>query len=259
MPPRDGLRERMAGYPAVGAVHPVVQNRDLLNLFYAEGSQNSIVEVLDDFFDPPNYFDTRSLEEKDNDGVQRYNSAHFYRLFDPQTLGVSVMEMDITAQAAKRQRSVWEGKDMGRVKQEVLDLAARRSPNNQLVIKLGNVMPVGGKLPGKYKDDPPRQKLAFFPDIYDEQTYQTLELLYAEHDIIRAAIENRLRANRHTKVVADLIAYSYIPHITFLSYKRDVGPKKVIEANRRLSALVAEKPITVELERLNLDRSRLVR
>ncbi len=246
---RDTLPEQSRGYPAIGAVHEVIADKNLRDAL------GKVADIADDVFDAPTPGDTRSLEERIADG-DKYNPSHYYRLFDAQTLGLSVFEMDLSEKVSRRARTVWEGQDLGAFKQDVENFAAKHSPDAPLQISCKGIMMVGGRLPLGGRDLI-RTKLAFLPDPteYDE----TIELLNLEHQVIKATIERRLGKRNGGRWPTLLPLVDFVPHVTFLAYKQHKATAEQIRrVNTELEELLREEPITLSLGRFTTNRSRLI-
>lgn len=205
MPPRDGLREQFRGYPAIGAVHPVAANKQLRDTLSA------IADIADGVFDTPANFDGRSAEEKAKDG-DYYDSSRYYRLFDSQTLGLSVFEMDISAKIAEKAKSIWEQNDLGAVRQDVEGEADRMLPGVRLQLEVSGVMPVGGRLPMSYRE-PVRSKLAF--TFNPGKHMDTYDLLFREEELIARHIGSRIK---RPDILRQFVQVDFVPHVTFMVY-----------------------------------------
>ncbi len=279
---KENRHEPYQGYPAVGAVHPVIANRELRERL------TQIANIADDIFDHtpteddilswnnpieieglsnPVHFDQEGesdlpgheeLEEDDTESTfaQVYNPTAHYRMFDAQTLGLSVFPMEVSAAIANRARAVWKKNDLGQLTKEIIDRTQRYSLSSALTIVSDGLVLSGGKLP-VVPHLPIRSMLAFnvSPAHYDE----SLECIFEEHEIVKSATLRRMKKRPlDVRGIPQDPISAFIPHIPFMAYKRGAIPAEIAKVNEKIQELMHDDPIVMHLGELTTERSRLV-
>lgn len=244
--PRNGLTQPFEGYPAFGAVHDVVPTEDLRSFLFDFSRIADLAikqtlcdekpaEITPDDFDESDYF-ARAFADLPHQDWEDYDSRHFYKIFDPDTLGISVVEMDGSSRAAKTVRAVWERHDFGAVEQEAKDAVNRQTGLFIPKVQFDNAMGVGRRLPGVDRAEI-RQKLALLPDTsYHPETTELLEL---EADKINAAIRRRLRQF--------IEPWDTIPHLTFSVFRQSVSSELIGVVERSTKNFIGKFPFSVRL------------
>lgn len=252
MPPRDHLERPFQGYPAYGAVHEVIPNSKL-NAFLFDFIRVSdelikrglagirmpeLPDVQDeDFFTIPYThedvdtsehtegkvplieiypvdFETGSRSRAEIDEI--YDPRHFYKVFDIDTMGISVVEMAHSSKAAKAVRTLWENHDFGAVEQEARDEVGRTCPDMTPKFAFNRVEGVGRRMPGIHTEFV-RQKLALWPDT--TKFLATFELIEKESEIITAAIQRRMKQF--------LYQWDNTPHLTFAVFRSSITAQDI--------------------------------
>lgn len=281
MPPRP-----LEGYPAYGAVHDVAPAgvRDFLYDFsrYADGvfshpfetGNEAEINPIPDFAPEDDFDDTLISLDGDNESYDpaddptkvaiqiidpltreprvayvsdKYDSRAFYRVFDPESLGVSVVEMDPSRRAAQAVRAIWQSHDFGAVENEARNEIGRRLPTITAKLRFNRVEGVGGRLANYPKEDV-RQKIALMPDttVFTE----THDLIEVEAEIITSAIRKRLKQFMYP--------WDVNPHLTFAVFRKDATPEEITIIQESLNRRLADHPLTVPLGQLGF-RHKLVR
>lgn len=248
--PRDGLEQRFEGYPAYGAVHDVIPNgrlRGFLTRFAALADDMFGQTLIEDGSDGE--FDPAILDGLDADARQEaidrylaneYDPRQYYRIFDIETLGVSVVEMDPAQREARKLRAVWEGQDFGAVEQEARDEMGKKLPNMTPALVFNRVDGVGRRLPDVPKTDT-RQKLALFPD--SSRCLETISLIDDEADITIRAIRRRLKQF--------IYPWDVTPHMTFTVFRQKSEVKQIEDIIEATNRHLAKDPIKVYLGALD--------
>lgn len=168
-----------------------------------------------------------------------YTPESYYKLFDIEKLGVSVVEMDPSANAARAIRTLWERQDFGQVQKEAKDQLMRHIPRTDLRLVFGGVMGVGRRMPNIPRADL-RQKLALMPDpnAYPEN----LSLIQDEAEVVIDSIGKRLKQWMYP--------WDIIPHLTFAVFKRRAQPEQIIEIVQRTNEYVESNPVAMKLGEL---------
>lgn len=239
---RSGLCSPWEGYPAYGAVHEVLPTQELSTFMY------NFRRIADSVFDigPPQVriegFDVEPSNGRE-DETSDYDSRKFYKAFDIDTLGVSVVEMDPSQKAAKKIRKIWERQDYGVVAQEArtgIDRQFGIEGQTPMRLSVDHVDGIGGKLPS-YVGDELRQKLALIADVTQYQ--ETISKLDYEAEEIMGAINRRLDGQ---------VVYPWdrIVHVTFAAFRADAQPRQVRTVIDKTNQHLAKKPLTVKLGKL---------
>ncbi len=236
--PRDSLIKPFEGYPAYGAVHDVVPNdqlRGFLDKFATIANKVFEGEVGEDLL----AIDNRLEEEVPEDElaiVSTYDHRRYYRIFNPETLGVSVVEMDPAAKQARTFRAIWEKQDFGAVEQEARNEIGRSLAGVKPQLMFNRVQGAGRRLPGVAKTEV-RQKLALLPD--PAQFHETIRLINGEADIIVKAIKSRMKQ----------FAYPWddFPHLTFSVFRSDATPDQIDQIVKETNEHLAKYPFGARL------------
>lgn len=282
---RGEMREQYRGFPAYGAVHDVVPNHQLRSFLYdfsriADGVFAQDFAVTDEVVDPiPGYtsdedfeadpvqlstydeeavdhLQTLRLTHNDADKVTfrpevlptvGYDPRRYYRIFDPESLGVSVVEMDPSKRAAQAIRSVWEKQDLGAVENEARNEMGRRLPYVAARLLFNRVDTIGGKLANAPRSDV-NKKLALFPDT--SKFVETLSLIEDENEIIVKAIRQRLKQF--------VYPWDVIPHLTFAVFRADAQVDQIVEVKEAAEEYIKRHSFGVRLGDLTF-RHKLVR
>lgn len=252
MPPRDHLERPFEGFPAYGAVHEVIPNARLRHFMFdfsrvsdeiikrglAGLEMHELPDIEDElFFDAPYTYDDIDGNEElegqvplvetlavDFDKGARsrkeveelYDPRRYYKLFDIDTMGVSVVEMSHSSKAAKAVRSLWESQDFGAVEQEARNEVGRTSPDSTPKFAFNRVEGVGRRMPG-IQPQFVRQKLALWPDT--TKFLATFDLIENEADIITSAIQRRMKQF--------LYQWDSTPHLTFAVFRSEICARDI--------------------------------
>lgn len=236
--PRSGVPMPFEGYPAYGAVHDVLPNQELRRFMF------DFSRVADAVFDTTPPIEVISEIEAPTDKLvvleptTNYDPRKFYKIFDAETLGVSVVEMDPAAKAARQFRTVWEKQDFGAVENEAKNKLAAM-PNEAPRLMFNRVEGVGRRLPGVGKRDI-RQKIALMPDT--AKFVETLEIIEDEADIINTAIRRRLKQF--------IYPWDIVPHLTFAVFRTAAEPGQVVDVKQKANEYLAKYPFAVRLGQL---------
>ena len=245
--PRDSLASPFVGYPAYGAVHEVKPNQ-MLKAFLYEFScisdqvfdKTSLIEEAE----IPGYVSAGDFSDEPVIGNQPeevdYDSRRFYRSFDVETLGVSVLEMDPSARVARAIGALWEKQDFGAVEKEAKNEISRALPMIRPRLFFNRVEGVGRRLPGAAKTDI-RQKLALMPDT--NKFAETNDLIEDEADFIIQAITRRMKQF--------IYPWDITPHLTFAVFKNMADPEQIKEIKEESNAYLREHPFGVALGQLS--------
>ncbi len=235
--PRSNTVKPFEGFPAYGVVHDVMPNDRLRGFLYDFSRISDYVfmrslggvvpEPIEDFMvDDPFAIDP-DLKSRIEEG---YDSRRYYRIFDTETLGVSVVEMDPSERAAKLARTVFESQDFGAVKQEACDEIGRTMPNIHPHLFFDRVDGVGGRLPAVVQTDV-RRKLALMPNSL--RYPETLDLITNEAAIFIDALKRRIKQFTYP--------WDVVPHLTYAVFRHAATPEQVAvvaeSTNNYLSAI----------------------
>lgn len=249
MLPRDSLAKPFEGYPAYGAVHDVLPNEQLRGfLFDFSRIADKVIgqAFASEEVDPiPDYVASENFEAEPISVVpaesdkKPYDSRDFYRIFDVESLGVSVVEMDPSAKAARTIRTIWEGQDFGAVEQEARNEIGRSLPNIVPHLFFNRVEGVGRRLPGVSRSDV-RQKLALMPDT--TRFAETLNTIDVEADKIISAILKRLKQFMYP--------WDTTAHMTYSVFRSSTEPGQIIDIQNKTNEYLAKYPFGVQLGQL---------
>ncbi len=244
--PRSNPMKPFEGFPSHGAVHDVIPNQQLRGLLF------DFSRISDKVFQRA--FETEEVELRGfqpADGFEaepitcvapaagEYDSRRFYRIFDVEKLGVSVVEMAPSARAARAVRAIWEGQDFGAVEKEARNEMGRTLPFVRPHLFFNRVEGVGRRMPGVPKADV-RQKLALMPDT--NRFVETLELVEGEADIIIEAIMRRLRQFTYP--------WDTIPSLAFAAFRPAAEPEQIIEVKEKTNEYLQANPFGLALGQL---------
>lgn len=176
-----------------------------------------------------------------------YDSRKFYRVFDPESLGVSVVEMDPSRRAAQAVRTIWEKNDFGAVEKEARNEIGRTVPNTVAKLRFKSVEGVGRRL-ANYPTEDVQQKLALMPDT--NEFMETYDLIEKEADIIIRAIRSRLKQF--------VYPWDIMPHLTFAVFRNGAEPDDIKRIKEIANEKLANNPLTVPLGTLAF-RHKIVR
>lgn len=195
---RNTLNGPYEGYPGIGAVHAAIPNHSLRNflLTFADIADNVI-----------------------GDGQEDYDPRHYYRVYDAQRMGLTVLEMDPSMAQAQKIRQVLQRKDVGLLEQDIKDQATRLIKPVSPQITIVRADSCGkyfnpGKTLRKF-----RRGVALFPDT--SLDLDTHEMLADELGIGIEAIRRQFKQFMHQ---TDLTA-----HMTFVEFKDAVNKEQVGE------------------------------
>jgi hypothetical protein len=138
-----------------------------------------------------------------------YDPRKYYKMFNIDELGVSVVEMDPSERAARNLRTLFERQDFGALEQEARNEIDRKAPNLSPQLTFNRVEGVGHKVPNVPKTEI-RQKLALMPDT--SENLETIETLSLEAEIIVAHIRKRLKQF--------VYPWDVTPHLTFAAFRK---------------------------------------
>ncbi len=248
--PRNGVTSPFEGFPAIGAVHDVIPTDSLRNFQFDFSRISDLMlkqciefgnptPMTKDDFCNPNCFQDAHQNLEDYGDWPDFDPRHYYKIFDVETLGVSVVEMDASARAARAVGAIWEKQDFGAVQQEAINEVAKQTGIFKPKLKLNNVMGVGRKFPGVDKKEV-RQKLALLPDT----TYhpETTDLLESEAEIINSAIRRRLK---HF-----LSPWDVVPHVTFAIFRQKTSSEAIKAIEESTKNYLQLYPIAIRLGEL---------
>jgi len=239
------LPRQREGYPAYGAVHPVVPNEQLRGLLYDTSRACDYVfrhHLAGEEVDPIEWGtgEFPALSDGATAVEEEYDPRKYYRVFDIETLGVTVVEMDPSAKQARRARAVWEGQDFGAVEQEAKNDIGRKLPYTRPKLFFDRLVPAGNRLPNVPKTEV-RQKLAVAPN--PGRNPETLGLLNGEFDIVVTALRRRLKQY--------VYPWDFIPHMSFLAFRREARPESIATVTQSLDNYLAQYSFGAALEDLN--------
>ena len=252
--PRSETSRPFEGYPAYGAVHDVLPNQQLREFLFnfsrfsdrvfdtTRPTESVALKLPSDEeaeveFDPIFVPETAGfgMPEIDSLVMPHYDSRGFYKVFDPESLGVSVVEMDPAAKAARRFKTIWEGHDFGAVEKEAQNQIGQL-PDTAPWLMFTRVDGVGRRLPG-VPNSSVRQKLALMPDT--DQFLETLNFIEDEADVIIDAIRRRLKQFIYN--------WDTLPHLTFSVFHRGARPDQISQVKERTNQYLAAHPFAVRL------------
>jgi hypothetical protein len=259
----------LEGYPAYGAVHDIrpAGIRDFLYDFgriadgvFADEIEPAEVNPIPDYTSDEEFDDTPILLGDDSETEEavetvslqiidpntrlprvieanaNYDSRQYYRVFDPESLGVSVVEMDPSRRAAQAVRAIWEKNDFGAVENEARNEIDRILPANVAKLRFNRVEGVGRRLANYPKDDV-QQKLALMPDT--NEFIETYDLIEREAEIIIRAIRSRLKQF--------VYPWDITPHLTFAVFRTGADPDQIKHIKSVTNKRLAEQPMVVPL------------
>lgn len=252
--PRDGLRQPFEGYPAYGAVHDVRPNEQLRSFMFdfarnADGifvqdTSYRIVDTNNDDLSPEERTATINIIDVDGNPASAYapdyDPRKYYRVFDPETLGVSVVEMEGSKRAAQAARAVWQKNDLGAVEKEAKNVIGRQLPNLTPRLLFTHVTGVGGRLPNAPQADV-KKKLALMPD--STKFPETFDLIDKEAAIIIEAIRRRLKQFEYP--------WDLIPHLTYAVFRGEARSEQIIQVQERAEEYVQKHSFGVQLGTLS--------
>jgi len=244
--PRSLLNGPRQGYPAYGALHEVVPNEQLRGLLFDAAWTCDYVfrhQLAGEQVKPVDTWGTgeRPVFSKGAESVQEeYDPRKFYRVFDIETLGVTVVEMDPSAKQARQARAVWEGQDFGAVEQEAKDDIGRRLPVTRPRLFFDRLIAAGNRLPHVPSTEV-RQKVALAAN--PARNPETLALLNGEFDIIVGALRRRLKQYTYP--------WDFIPHMSFLAFRNQAEPESISAITESLDNYLAQHSFGAALEGLS--------
>ncbi len=242
MTARDGLPEPFRGYPSYGALHEIVPNQQVLEFLFdfntrayeAFSPMDTNVEVITDL--PLN----AKVEDDTRARSDSYDPRDYYRVFDSDTIGLSVLDMDPSASKARKLHALWEKNDFGATEKEAKNEIDRKLPNTPLRVVYDKVMPIGGFLPTAHGGREARQKVALVPAV--EQSIELNRLITDEADIVVKAI--RRRFEQFTA------PWDVVPVTTFAAFKPKASDEKIKGLIEETNKGLEQKPVGARLGRL---------
>lgn len=250
--PRQNPGKPFEGYPAYGAVHDVMPNQQLRSFMY---DYTRICDYVFMHKAAGVEVDPVIFPEEDDSKVssplevpkhikleveETYDARNYYRVFDTETLGASVVEMDPSKRHAKLIRSIWERNDFGAVEQEARTEIGRSLPGTVPKLFFDRVSGVGGRLPGVHKTEV-RKKLALMPDT--SKFPETLTLISEEADIIINAIRRRLKQF--------VYPWDINPHLTYSVFRTRADEKEITTIQKSTNNYLSRYPFAVRLGTLD--------
>ena len=269
---RGQVERPFQGYPAYGALHEIIPDsrlREFLAKFskIADGvldpsqladDEPRVIDPSphiqpDDEYDPIEIgaFDDVWSEEPSSRleaelVEERYDPRKYYRVFDPEKMGVPVVESLPAQKAARAMRTVFESQDFGAVEQDARNAIGRRQPllYPSLVFNriegVGRILP---RVPGTAREDDIKQKLALVADLTtkSEEAQATLGQLDFEFAQVTTEITRRLKQY--------IIPTDYIKHLTFAVLKSSISHGQFVDILDKANEHLAKEPLVIELER----------
>lgn len=251
--PRSSVEAPFQGYPAYGALHEILPDTRLRE-FLAKFSEisNAVIKPPEEL--PPSELidPTPDFEPEDDFGVVSlgpeseakvfdppFDQRHYYRIFDPEKMGVTVVEMLPSQRAASAMRKVFEGQDFGAVEQEARDTIDQGNPVLYPQLKFTSVIGVGKMLHTNGGVTPVRQKLALLADVTTH--LETHDMLDKENAAICDALRRRLKQF--------VLPNDFIKHLTFAALKRPITNEMLAEIITQTNSHLTENPLYVDLDR----------
>ncbi len=244
--PRGNPEGPFEGYPAFGAVHELIPDDGIRNFLFDFSRISDLilkqslggVEVepitTEDFGNPHFFEEAAQRLPRVSDALEAYNPKQYYKIFDVDTLGVSVLEMDPSAKQARVVGAIWEGKDFGAVEQEARNEVDRLAPGLVPRLEFSGVEGVGRRLPNVDQTQV-RQKLALMPDTAKHQ--DTLELLDHEEEKVASAINRRLKQF--------IAPWDRVTHLTFAVFKQKTKSYEIDAIQQSARNYVSQFPVEV--------------
>lgn len=227
--PRSGPVQPFEGYPAFGAFHDVIPNEQLYGFLYdfrriadlilkRSVIGEPIYPITTEDFEQAegSFFGDANEEIAEHPVLQGFDLRNYGKIFDIDRLGVSVVEMNKSARAARQVRAVWEKHDFGAVEQEARNEVDRRTGYKSVSLRFSGVMGVGRRLPGLDRADV-RQKLALVPK--GPNNHDAIDMIETEGQIITGAINRRLKQF--------MGKWDTVPHLTFAYFNQRAKPEAV--------------------------------
>lgn len=246
---RDSLIKPFEGYPAFGAVHEIQPNDQFRSFLYAFGKisdkvfmrsiwkENSELPEIEGLFDED---DTPMIIYSDEQEIvdSVYDPRNYYKIFDIESMGVSVVEMDPSAKSARAVGALWERQDFGVVEQEARNEIDRKMPNENPRLKFNRIEGVGKRFPGVDKSEI-RKKVALMPDTASNE--ETFEIIEEEADVVISLLRRRLKQF--------VYPWDITPHLTFAIFKSYAKPEDVHEIMSKSNEYLEQYPFGVRLDR----------
>lgn len=259
--PRSNPERPHEGYPTYGAVHGVIPNQQVRNFLYQFARVSDFVftqSVAGEPVEPITWvneedekkdFKFPALSEAAVAVSENYDPRKFYRMFDLETLGVSVLEMDPSAQQARRFKALWESHDIGAAEQEIKNEVARSQPTTRPRLIFDRLVPAGRRLPGVPNTDT-RQKLALAPQ--PGKHTETLDTIDNELDAVASVLRRRLKQF--------VVPTDVVPHVSFMVFRRHADVDSIATIAESMDTYLRKWPVGAALEgisfRSKLDRPR---
>lgn len=243
MAARHGLPEPFRGFPSYGALHEIVPNPQVTGFLFefstrayeafkpeGDGEVNPIPD-----YSPKEEFGPITIIPSPS-----YDPRDYFRVFDSDTLGVSVLDMDPSASKARKFHTLWENNDFGATEQDARNEIDRKFPDTKIHIIYDRVMPVGGFLPTAHGGREARQKIALVPSV--ERSMDLNKLVTDEANIIIRAIKRRFE-----QFVAP---WDIVPVTTFAAFKPKASDDRIKSLIEETNKGLADKPVGARLGRL---------
>ncbi len=245
--PRSGVVQPFEGYPAHGAVHEVIPNERLRSFALA------FANIADSVFKRVEWLDLNMVtaevpltdeepfkfDPEDQEFIDEvYDPRKYYKMFNIDDLGVSVLEMDPSERAARNLRTLFERQDFGAVEKEARNEIDRLDPNLSPQLIFDRVNGVGHRVPNVPRTEI-RQKLALMPD--GSKGLETVEMIGREADIIVSHIRRRLKQF--------VYPWDITPHLTFVAFKKKAQVINIERIIKETNEHLEDNPVSVRLDR----------
>ncbi len=250
--PRSGLRDRREVVAGLGARHPITYTKDVRNFFWQLDERWA--KILPE----------REPWERQLTGQQERR----FRVYDdPEKLGVTVLERRLVTRYAERRRNTVNKSDLGRTQVDIARGLGRLGTLYEgFDMTFSTAIRVGDASSGKPKANAKGAKFAIvanrpefatvapdedhcgdtFSDLLEdgeELERDAYGLLVAEHDIVVDGVTGVFHDFRYPYD-------EYVPKMTVGRVFRDASQSQIEDCEAQLLELLAQQPLTVELEPL---------
>lgn len=205
------------------------------------GGRHGVVidSELDLFFELLDRKWRRTVREEDpRPGSMRRDRQPKHVVYNnPELIGMTVLEYNLTAKHAERMRVKWTQNDLGRIHTELKDELAKLEKPDDLVAPITQVVTVGG--------DYGANKLGRMVAAIVQPNSEVADYMIREHEILVDSMSANIKGFEYPHE-------EYVPKLTLGRIQRSVGSNAMGLCIDRAQQMLTDNPVAVQMEPINI-------